>query len=117
MKQPLMHQRLGRHFADSWNPYHWREDMALLNLDETTSKWLLSYEGWVDGQYECWMPGCLDAQDEIPLGATAGVRTIGGWDREEYLRLDRECPSWAAHMEALNETADILKQILSEAEA
>lgn len=117
MKQPAMHKRLGGLFADHWDPYQKREDMSRVLLDESASKWLLSYDGWVDGQYDCWMPGCLDAPDEIPLGATASVRTIGGWDREEYLRLDRECGSWNDHMAATYATADMLKQILAEAEA
>jgi hypothetical protein len=112
----MMHKRMGGHFADTWNPYRRREDTSRLDLDETTSKWLLSYEGWVDGQYDCWMPGCLDAPDEIPLGATASVRTIGGWDREEYLRVNRECTDWGAHLRAEYEVAELCKQVLAELE-
>lgn len=56
--------------------------------------------------------GCLDAPDDIPLGATARISTIGGYEREEYLHLSREYADWNHHMKATAHTSEMLKEIL-----
>lgn len=67
----------------------------------TTSK-EIEYEGH----------GCLDAPNEVPDGSTLCVRTIGGFEREEYNRMDREQTNWKAAQVASYEWAQILKEIL-----
>ena len=57
--------------------------------------------------------GCLDAPQEIPLGATACISTVGGFYREEYLNLGREWESWNSYIRASNGPAEMLKGILA----
>jgi len=58
--------------------------------------------------------GCIDAPEDIPLGATACIGTVGGYRREEYLNLGREWESWSTYIRACEGTAEMLKEILAE---
>ena len=60
------------------------------------------------------MTGCLDAPMEIPCGSTQCIRTVGGYEREEYTRMPRGVDNWKARAKAEAEVAKWLTKILSE---
>jgi len=60
--------------------------------------------------------GLIDALEKLPMGSTECVRTIGGWEREEYNTQRRECEDWRAAAKAAQGTAAMLKKILEELE-
>lgn len=107
---------IGRHpsHVDHWNPY-WRQCFTPM-LDKRVFDALNFTEDGVHTTPDFCFMGCLDAPDEIPLGGTINVQTIGGWTREEYLRAPRDSDDWKARARAQNETAKMLKQILEEAD-
>lgn len=112
MNQPAMHERMHPMWPDHWDPYAKRDYVVHL-MDEGTRNTL-----WrADYSVELFTSGCLDAPEDIPLGATAQVQTIGGYRREEYLRLGREWESWNGYLQASAGTAAMLKKILAEADA
>lgn len=116
MKQPAIHQHPPHSvWAHRWDPYRKRDEVMFM-FDEGLCNTLLRFDSYVPGEYDCWATGCLDAPDDIPLGGTSNVLTIGGWVREEYLTLGREWDSWAQHERASHETALMLKSILAEVE-
>lgn len=117
MKQPITHQRRENDFwPDRWDPYRRRDEVMHL-FDERVANRLLSFADFVPGEYDCWACGCIDAPEEIPLGGTARIVTVGGYERESYLRLSRYWDSWADHQRAAHETARMIKQLLAEQEA
>lgn len=116
MRQPITHRtRENSTWPDRWDPYK-RRDYVMFMFDKRLTERLLSHDGWVDGEYDCWACGCIDAPDEIPLGGTARIVTVGGYERESYLRLSRHWDSWADYQRARYETALMIKQILAESE-
>lgn len=64
--------------------------------------------------FDSFFAGCLDAPEEIPMGSTLGIRTIGGWDREEYNNLPRGTEDYKHHTMAADEVAKLLKSLLAE---
>lgn len=118
MKQPVTHDKAHPCWPHKWNPYAKRDYNGHL-LDKTTFHKIIDGEGREalgSIKPELFSGGCLDAPEEIPLGATACVGTVGGYFREEYLTLGREWESYAAHERASYEVAQMLKQILEEQE-
>lgn len=113
MKQPTTHEKAHPRWPHKWNPYASR-DYVMWMFDKRISDRLLSFDGWVDGEYDCWACGCIDAPEDIPLGATASIKTLGGYYREEYRTLSRHWDSWNSYIRASNETAEMLKGILEE---
>lgn len=114
MQQPSTHDKHHPNWGHRWNPYHERDTRTHL-LDNTTFKLLLGNECPKDYvSPDLFMTGCLDAPNDTPLGGTSSVRTIGGYDREEYMTLGREWDSLTQYEQASARTAAMLKQILSE---
>lgn len=62
------------------------------------------------------MTGCLDAPEQIPLGAKASVKTVGAWYREKYLTLGREWEDWSRHKCPQAALVVELRKILDEVE-
>lgn len=60
--------------------------------------------------------GCIDAPEFIPMGSTECIRTVGGYEREEYRNLPRGTEDWKARAKAEYETAKMLKKMLDELE-
>ncbi|MGP1715646.1 MAG: hypothetical protein ACTS9Y_00575 [Methylophilus sp.] len=58
--------------------------------------------------------GCLDAPQFIPAGSSTRITTIGGWEREEYRKLDRECDDYGERTQAEVAASEMLKEILAE---
>lgn len=101
-------------WGHTFNPYARR--FPIHKLDKRVFKALLDWNPEKCHDPDVLFCGCLDAPEDIPLGATACVRTVGDYYREEYLHLGREWGSWADHERASYETAQMLKQILAETE-
>ena len=64
--------------------------------------------------FDYFFAGCLDAPDKIPMGSTLGIRTVGGWDREEYNNLPRGTDDLKQHNMSADEVAKLLKTLLAE---
>lgn len=58
--------------------------------------------------------GCLDAPDDIPAGSSTRIMTLGGYEREEYRRVNRECECWDDWEQARVECSTMLKELLAE---
>lgn len=99
--------------VDKWNPYQHRCHTPM--LDDRVFNGLNFMHGGVHTTPDFCFMGCLDAPEDIPMGSTLGVRTLGDYDREEYNRLPRECTDWRARYRAQIEVGKMLKQILEEA--
>lgn len=116
MKMPMTHEGMHPTWCDRWNPYKARATNTT-DLDEYTFNKLV---GWRHEEYidptllTCY---CLDAPEFIPAGSTLCVKTIGGWEREEYNRIYREATDWKAEAKATYEVAQMLKKILEENES
>ena len=117
MRHPATHARaettLHACWPHKWDPYKQRDEV-MFKFDKRITDTLLHVNGWVPGQYECWATGCLDAPEAIPLGGTSCIKTIGGFEREEYMTLRREWESLAQYQRASSKTAAMLKRILDE---
>lgn len=114
MKQPQTHAK-PQHgsWADRWNPYRKREQIGY-KLDKSTLNAII---GRTERDYQdpdLFCCGCLDAPEDIPLGATASIRTVGGFYCEEYLKLGREWESWERYNQALAGTAAMIAQLLAD---
>ena len=109
MNQPTQHDRMHPMWPDRWDPYRQRDYVVHL-IDPTITNRLWQANFCV----ELFTTGCLDAPEEIPLGATECMRTIGGFQREGYLRLGREWATWDQYLHASHGTAEMLKEILRE---
>lgn len=104
-------------FVDKWNPYATRDRRTML-LDDATFKQLLDdRDGYVNPGL--FMTGCLDAPDDIPLGGARCIRTIGGFEREDYWKVQRDLAelSLLQRQIAEAEVGDMLGQILSEVDS
>jgi hypothetical protein len=105
-------------FADRWNEYTDREYVGHL-LDPAHFNAMLDCDkyGRALHSVDSLGAGCLDALGHIPFGSALLVHTIGGWDREEYNRRDRESfsTSEARVLQSEREVANMLKEILEEA--
>jgi hypothetical protein len=117
LKHPRTHDKPPHDcWPHRWNPYYQRDGRTHILDKAVFNKLLGDYpDGYIDPVL--FMTGCLDAPEDIPLGATASILTIGGFYREEYLTLGREWESWERHQQAGAEMAVMLKQILDEADA
>ncbi len=114
MRQPSTHRRAHPAWKDAWNPYRQRETISHL-LDKNTFNKLL--EGWDEGRGvdpDLFTAGGLDAPDEIPLGSTSSVFTIGCFYREHYSRLGRDLTDLASYEKAEKAVASELRRILSD---
>lgn len=99
-------------FADKFNPYSNRDFTPA--LDETYFKALLDSNPDHCGlAIDHCFTGCLDAPEYIPGGSSERIQTIGGYEREEYTKLHRECDDIVAMQQAQAETAKMLKEILA----
>jgi hypothetical protein len=98
-------------WADTWNPYKKRESRTHC-LDQSTLASLVKYGNTAEIDPVLFMHGCLDAPQEIPLGATACVKTIGGTHREEVMRLCRDHESWLVHRKTRLDEAEMLRSIV-----
>ena len=112
MKQPAMHDKLHPMKVHRWNPYKDREYVGHI-LDQPYFNAMNSGDHDLDSRGH----GCVDAPDDIPCGSTLCIRTIGGWDREQYNLRDRECEDWLADERAIAETAEMIRGILAEIDA
>jgi hypothetical protein len=116
MKQPDTHLKLHPSCRDAWNPYIQRDSFTPI-LDKGVFKSLLGSNypnDYIDPSL--FMTGCLDAPRDIPCGSTQSVHTVGGWDRKEYSRHNRESHDHKANQRAQSEVAILLKKIISEQE-
>lgn len=105
-------------WEDAWNPYHAR-NTRVNAIDDATFQQLIAIHdpaAYIDPDLFLG-GGCLDAPDEIPLGGTECVSTVGGFCREGVLRLHRETESWAAHRKAQGQVALMIKGILDDIKA
>lgn len=107
------HEKQPHQFPHWFNPY--KERCFTPNLSEQFFKAQnFMDENGVHTTPDFAFMGCIDAPNNIPLGATARIKTVGGWEREEYLHLSRECSNWNHHIAATNRVAEMLKKILSD---
>lgn len=108
----------GKHslYVHKWNPYWLRAHTPLLDWRWFNAHNVMDAAELVHTIPELCFMGCLDAPWDIPLGATARVKTVDGWEREEYLHAPRDCTDWNRRMWATAETAVMLRQILKETE-
>lgn len=113
MKQPAIHAKLHPSRCDTWDPYRQRDGRTPI-LDDNVFDLLNTHKNRVSPSL--FMTGCLDAPEEIPLGATSSIQCVGGWRREEYLRLGREFDDWARYQRAMGEVGTMLRNILGECE-
>lgn len=104
-------------WPDTWSPYRQRDTCTPL-LDDKTFNILLDVGASRTGHSavlpSLFMTGCLDAPLEIPCGSTQCIRTVGGYEREEYTRMPRGVDDWKARARAETEVAKWLAEILSE---
>jgi hypothetical protein len=107
----------GRHSMTihRWNPYWYRRFTPALDRDFFDAMNFVR-NGHHTSPDLAFM-GCLDAPEDIPLGGTACIQTVGGYAREEYLNAPRDCDDWGRRLRAERETGEMLKKILAEAEA
>jgi hypothetical protein len=117
MKQPVTHATMRPMWPDAWNPYKEREYIGHL-LDDAHFHAMLDCDsrGRCLHSIDALGAGCLDAPEDIPCGSTMNVRTIAGYDRERYHRMDRECDSYAAALRGEAALAGLIKEILAETE-
>lgn len=116
MKQPDQHKRAPHgNWADRWN--HYRERQRTYMLDRRHFEAMI-VDAWPDGRcvhdVGCLFDGSLDAPEYIPGGSTESIRTIGGYERENYHRLPRWCDDFSAYQRASSEMAGMLAKILSD---
>jgi hypothetical protein len=116
MKQPDNHRGKNPLTVDRWDPYRQRDSFTP-DLDDGTFKMLCG------GRYpeefiepSLFIHGCLDAPRDVPLGSTKCVTTLGGWCKESYSVMPRECHDYKAWERADELTSRMLKQILEETE-
>jgi hypothetical protein len=113
MKQPFYHNVAHPMWNDQWNPYLKRDEAVFL-LDNKIIDTLLSPKHWRDGEFDCWATGCLDAPEEIPLGATESIKTISGFYKENYMRLNRSWSSFDNYLVASEKMSELLKTMLKD---
>lgn len=117
MLQPRTHLTARPCCIDPWNPYKRRQyvghlltkehfDMLLECTDDGKCLHSTDYEGH----------GCLDAPDDIPCGSTLRVGTVGKYEREEYNKMPRGCTDWKAFAKADAAIAEMLAEILNNAD-
>lgn len=107
----------GKHpiWGDKFNPYSQRVFTPALN--EPYFQMLLDSHPQQCGlAIDHCFTGCLDAPDYIPGGSTERIFTIGGYEREEYNKLYRECDDIKARQRSQAEVAKMLKELLAEAD-
>lgn len=104
------HRRRHPSRVDPWNPYYEREAIHLIEQSHFDS--FYNPEGDC-GSVDFAFMGCLDAPEQIPLGYTRNINTLGGWVREEYPRISRECHDWQQWEAAAQATAEMLREILN----
>jgi hypothetical protein len=66
---------------------------------------------------DLFMGGCLDAPMTIPCGSTKSITCVGGWSREEYNKMPRECVDWKSRARAEAEVGELLRKLLSKRDA
>lgn len=117
IKQPATHAKAHPTWGHRWDEYAARQYIGhrlhkqyfemLMGCDgEGRALHSVDYEG----------SGCLDAPEVLPAGSTLCVRTIGGWEREEYNTIWRGQEDWRERERAEIATAKMLKKILEETE-
>lgn len=100
-------------WGDKFNPYANRAFTPA--LDKAYFEMLLESHPHQCGlAIEHCFTGCLDAPDYIPGGSTECIHTIGGFEREEYTKLNRECDDIKAAQRSQAEVAKLLKELLAE---
>lgn len=60
--------------------------------------------------------GCINAPEDIPMGSTERVRTVGGYEREAYNTQPRGSECWRRRAVANFAFAKLLREILDEQE-
>lgn len=103
-------------FFDPWNPYTQRD--ANTSLLDTVTLGLL-YSGDSEAiDPVLFMTGCLDAPDEIALGGTSCIETIGGYCREECMRVRRDSmhTTWLQRQSAQAKLATMIKAMLAKSD-
>lgn len=113
MLQPATHNKAHPNCIDRWDPYVQRDSCTPL-LDDGVFDLLNGRMGGNHVSPALFMGGCLDAPGEIPGGATCSVTTVGGWSRESYHRIPRECDDFAAYQKATYEVGLMLRKILDD---
>lgn len=104
-----------QNFYQCFNPY--KERRAVNELDDVVFSNLCRISlGEAAVIFDHIFTGCLDAPEMIPMGSTQCINTIGGFQREEYNALPRGTENYTAYTQACAKTAEILWEILVEAE-